>query len=281
MLSLRNRLLAAVAIFSCVGAFQASASLLDCGINLGAAGPYAYGIHTRGWAAFTLGGGITDTSSMSGSSFIGGGDVGLAGSGNLRMKRSAVIQYDVWQHTGGTFTTYSPSSIHGTRYQDATHDTILNQGVADALAADAAAFAMTSTYPSITNIQTGRNYTLTANSNCTVLQLQNFKLSGGIFTLVGTATQHFIINVTNTFSLSGRAKIVLSGGLTFDNVLWNIHGTGRDVQISGSSSISGIVMATRRTVNLKGSTIDKGEVIANKLVMKQRAHINLPSVTSP
>jgi hypothetical protein len=193
------------------------------------------------------------------------------------MTGGSIIEKDVWQHTGGTFSTYSAGSIHGTRFQDSTHDTILDQGVIDAMNADAAAFSMASTYPSITNIQTGSNYTLTANNDCTVLKLTNFKLSGGTFTLVGTATQHFIINVTNTFSLSGGTKIVLSGGLTFDNVLWNIHGTGTDVSISGSSSITGIVMATQRKVNLSGSTIDKGEIIANQLVMSGSSQINLVS----
>jgi Ice-binding-like len=273
------RVLLPLGALCCLGAFTANANLADCGVDLGAAGPYAYGAHTRGWAAFTLGGGMSQQDDTSGSSSILGGDVGLAGNGDLNMSGSSFIEKDVWQHTGGTFTTYSPSSIHGTRFQDAAHDAILDQGVTDAMNADAAAFSMTPTY-SITNISTGSNYTLYANADCTVLKLQNFKLSGGMFTLVGTATQHFIINVTNTFSLNGGAQIVLSGGLTFDNVLFNVHGTGSDVAINASSKLAGILMATQRTVKLTGSEFTAGEVIANRLVMSGSSKINLPPVVS-
>jgi hypothetical protein len=276
-----KRAFALLAILCCLSAFAANANLLTCGVNLGAAGPYGYGIHTRGWAAFTLGD-MIDKDDMSGSSMING-DVGVGGNGNLNMSGSATIFGDVWQHTGGTYTTYSPGAIHGSRFQDAAHDSVLNQGAIDALNADTQAWNLpvSPAYAGLTNIQTGSNYTLTATDDCTVLKLQNFKISGGAtFTLSGTATQHFIINVSNTFSLTGGAKIVLSGGVTFDNVLFNVHSSGADVSISSSSTFNGILLAAQRKVALSGSEVANGEIIANKLTLSGSSKINLPPVVS-
>jgi hypothetical protein len=278
--SLIKRSFLLAVVLSLISVFGARANLLECGVNLGAAGPYGYGIHTRGWAAFTLGD-MIDKDDLSGSTMING-DVGVGGNGNLTMSGSATVYGDVWQHTGGTFSTYSPSAIHGHRYQDGAHDSVLNQGAIDALNADTQAWNLptSAAYTGLTNIQTGSNYTLNATDDCTVLKLQNFKLSGGTFTLVGTAAQHFIINIKDTFSMSGAAKIVLSGGLTFDNVLFNVHSTGSDAAISGNSSFSGILLAGKRKVALSGSEVANGEIIANKLTLSGSSKINLPPVVS-
>ena len=108
---------------------------------------------------------------------------------------------------------------------------------------------------------------LAAAGPCTVLKLNNFILSGGsTFTLSGTANQAFIINVTNQFTLSGGSKILLTGGLTWDDVLFNVVGSGRSPTISGGANImSGILMATQRKVVISGGSIVYGEVINNGL----------------
>lgn len=280
---------------SCAAALSAHANLLDCGVNLGAAGPGPYTYtdgnplhtvaHANGWAAFTLGD-MIDKDDLSGSSIIKGGDVGVGGgpgTADLNMSGSSVIEKDLWQHTGGAFTTYNRTmSLHGAWYQDTLHDRLIDQAATDALNADNAAWNLGQTansYPGITTISTGSNYTLMANSTCTVLSLQDFKLSGGTFTLQGTAAQHFIINVKNNFSLSGSAKVVLNGGVTWDNVLWNIHGGGPDASLTGSSSLTGIVLAAKRKFTIAGATLN-GEIIANKLVMSGPAKIDRPPVTS-
>jgi hypothetical protein len=97
--------------------------------------------------------------------------------------------------------------------------------------------------------------------------------------LSGDVTNNFIINVSNQFSLSGSSKIVLSGGVTWDNVLFNVHGTGSDVTLSGQSSMAGILMATKRTVNISGTVSvgqhggPFGEVVGNKVVLSSGAQI--------
>jgi len=86
--------------------------------------------------------------------------------------------------------------------------------------------------------------------------------------------------VSSAFSLSGSAKIVLSGGVTWDNVLFNVHGTGSDVQLNGNTSLEGILMATKRKVGLSNMALVKGEIIANKISLSGSAQVIHPPVTS-
>ena len=114
------------------------------------------------------------------------------------------------------------------------------------------------------------------------LNLQNFKMSGSsTFTLQGTATTNFIINVTKQFSLSGSATIVLSGGVQWNHVFFNVLGKGSDVTLSGHSSLTGIITAKQRTVKLSDHSIVRGEVIANKVVLSGNGQIIQPPVVSP
>src|SRR6185295_15549545 len=79
-----------------------------------------------------------------------------------------------------------------------------------------------------------------------VLSLRDFQLAGhSTFTLQGTATTTFIINVSGQFSLLKNARIVLSGGVQWNDVLFNVRGSGT-VSISGDASLQGILMANGR-----------------------------------
>jgi len=134
----------------------------------------------------------------------------------------------------------------------------------------------------LTNVSGNMNMTVSAVAPGTnvVLKLSNFQRIGGTFTLQGTSTNNFIINVSSAFSLSGSAKIVLSGGVTWDNVLFNVHGTGSDVQLNGNTSLEGILMATKRKVGLSNMALVKGEIIANKISLSGSAQVIHPPVTS-
>ena len=113
------------------------------------------------------------------------------------------------------------------------------------------------------------------------LNLQNFVLSGhSTLTLLGDATATFIINVTKQFSLAQSAKIVLSGGIQWNHVLFNVLGTGSVVSLSGKSSLFGALTASQRTVRLNGHAIVYGAVLARQLVIRQAAQvIPLPIVS--
>ena len=276
---LRNLLLA-VAALCLLGRFNASANLLTALPEIG---------DLERWAEFSLGN-TTLPNDHSGGSQIQG-DVGVAGSGNINMSGSTTINGDLYYRTNGTLHLSGGAEITGMRHHDASSDSILDNGVNEAnnTSIDAATFMSSTAYAGLTNIMLSGHGSLTLTAqhdrpgNTTVLNLQNLSLSGSsTLTLQGTATDNFIINVSKGFSLSGSSSIVLTGGIQWDDVLFNVTGTGSTVDISGSSNImSGIVMATQRKVNLSGSTIVRGEVVANQFVLSGSAQVIHPAITSP
>jgi hypothetical protein len=276
--ALRNRLLVIIALLSCFGGFEAKADIFTiCGVDLGAAG------RTQQWATFSLGGGLSDT--LSDNSYVQG-NVGVAGAGNITLSGNATINGDLWFHTGGTFTNKSSGPPPHHAYNDPKHDATLNQGVLDAINASAVAFnkPVTRGYASIKQIITGQDSRLNiTGQGCVVMKLSDFVLTGGTFTLTGTTTDAIIINVTNSFSLSGLARFVLAGGITWDNVLFNVRKGASNVTISGMASLTGILMANNRTVAISSSAkfAVNGEVIANRLEMSDGARVRNPPPGSP
>ena len=240
------------------------------------------------WGAFSLGGGITETDVID--QFTGTtdiyGDVGVAGDGNISLSGSATIHGDLYWRTPGTLKLSGNAQITGMRHHDSASDAILDNGVleANATSTHAASFTSSSFYASLTNITS--SMTLTAQhdrpGNSTVLNLNSIVLGNqSTLTLSGTATDVFILNVSNQFSLTSQSKIVLTGGLSWDDVLFNIKGNGSDVTLDGQSTLNGILMANQRTVSLTGGSLVAGEVIANKIKLSGSSRIVNPSVASP
>jgi hypothetical protein len=127
-----------------------------------------------------------------------------------------------------------------------------------------------------------QNKTFTSPPGSTItVNLQNFVLSGhSSLSLVGSAISTFIINVTGQFSLSGSAQIVLSGGVQWNHVFFNVLGTGSAVSLSGKSGLVGTLTASQRIVRLTDHAIVYGQIFANRLVIRQAARvINPPPVS--
>ena len=76
-------------------------------------------------------------------------------------------------------------------------------------------------------------------------------------------TTTFIINVRKKFSLKGNSHIELAG-LQWNQVLFNVVGTGHKVSLGGNSIFDGILMASNRTIELKGDATVSGEIIAQQ-----------------
>jgi len=111
--------------------------------------------------------------------------------------------------------------------------------------------------------------------------LQNFALTGhSTLTLFGDSTATFIFNVTQQFSLAGSGRIVLSGGIQWNHVFFNVLGTGTPVTLTGRSSLAGTLTATQRIVKLSGHAIVYGKVLAQNVVIRQAAQIITPPVVS-
>lgn len=136
--------------------------------------------------------------------------------------------------------------------------------------------------PSI-NLRRYQSATVTGAPGETVtLDLTNFAMSGhSTLTLQGTATTTLIINVARQFSLSGNAKIVLSGGIDWDNVFFNVLGNGRTVSVRGNARLEGVLTASDRTVRMRGHAIVYGRVIAERILITGAAQILTPPVSSP
>jgi len=120
-----------------------------------------------------------------------------------------------------------------------------------------------------------QNRTISSAPGSTVtLNLQNFTLTDhSTLTLSGDATSTFIINVTNQFSLTKNAKIVLTGGLQWNHVLFNVLGGGSTVSLGRHTILVGTLTANQRKVRLNGHAIVYGAVFAQRAVIRQAAQV--------
>ena len=279
------------------------------GINLGNASGGTTGGH-RHWAIFTLGGNVTITDptpylpgsvppgqaldpyySTAGSADVYG-NVGISGSGRLSMTNSYINGFvdqnssptNVFAGNGGN--PYFLGSI--------THDSAyLLQGYNDAIAASAVAKALTATSGTVSTAvitsaksQADLGITGPLDGNTYVLNLTDLILQGAnaVLTLNGTATTNYVINVNRYMSLAGGAKINLAGGITPQNVLYNvnqntINGVQYDVTLSGGSEARGIILATTRAVKLTGDSKVFGEVIAKSVSLSGSSNVINPLVS--
>lgn len=161
-------------------------------------------------------------------------------------------------------------------------DALLDNGVNEALAASAHAFSLTPNRPNTSvKLHGDHNITITgAPGETVVLSLKNFILrENSSFTLQGTATTTFIINVRKKFSLKGNSHIDLVG-LQWNQVLFNVVGTGQKVLLGGNSIFGGILMANNRTIKLKGDATVSGEIVGNRLKLRGSSSVLHPSIVS-
>jgi hypothetical protein len=207
------------------------------------------------------------------------GNVGVAGHGNYTMS-DGTLNGDLYMNSFGTVKLSGPAKITGRRHgihetapgDDATDQTALlsnalsgaqylsNQAVIDT---NTGSYTVTGSFNGMTE-NGNQNVTLMGSGHI-VLNLQDFVMTGGTFTLSGTAMTSYIINVSRNFSLN-NAKIVLGGQLTASHVLFNITGKGSDVTLQQGTSMQGILLAYQRKVNLSGGKVF-GRVIAEQLAL--------------
>jgi hypothetical protein len=136
--------------------------------------------------------------------------------------------------------------------------------------------------PASLNLTGTQNFTLSGAPGQTVtLNLKAFVLSGAAtFTLDGTATTKFIINVSRRFSLSGDSAISLAGGVDLTNVLFRIN-KGGNALVTGNAFLQGIINAPRRQLQLSQNTIVYGRVSARRVILSGNARIIPPPLVSP
>jgi hypothetical protein len=232
------------------------------------------------WTAFTLGDG-GEPNRLSNDSFLQG-DFGAAGTGDITLAGNAVISGDVYYQSNGTLRVGKDATIGGSRFNN--QNSLLNNELDQVTAASDAAAALAATQ-SLAEVNLSGNQALTlsgAPGETVVLNLKCFKMSGNTtLTLNGAANTTYIINVKKQFSLAGHANIVLTGGLTWNDVLFNVRGKGDEVMLSRDSNFQGVLMASKRTVRLRDNAIVSGAIIADNLQLQGSAQVLHPPVVSP
>jgi hypothetical protein len=267
------RRFSALALVLLAGAIPAKADLLGCGVDLGAAG------RTKTWSLFSLGSGIREDDELNDHPDVYG-DMGAAGNGNVDIVGHATLHGDLYYHTPGKLKLGKDATITGNTFQNAPTDSLLNQGVTDAINASNAAAALpeTGTYMSINRID--KSMTISG-SGCVVLNITDFNLDNkDTLALTGPAGTSFIFNISHDFKIKGDARILLGPGIDPLDVLFNVRGTGSDVVVDNKAKFRGILMANQRNAQVKGDSTVFGEIIANRIDIKNNAVVKNPRVVS-
>ena len=255
-----------------VGHLHVSASLLDAGVDLGMAGPGPQ------WGLVLLGNGNGD-SEIGGSSLIFG-HVGVSGTDKIRIRDYSTLEGDLVLRKAAAFSLSGNAHIIGNVAFDQSAVDRLKQAAADAKAATQAAFGLQRTLGFPKTINTNQSLTLTG-SGVVVLKLDDFRLAGNAaLTLEGDANTTFIINVTDKFTMGGNSRVELSGGVTWENVLFNIRGNG-EATLSKNAQLEGLILSKKRTIELSGNSQVRGEVIAGAIKMSGASVIGQIPVVSP
>ena len=185
------------------------------------------------------------------SSFVKG-NVGVGGNGNFNESGTAQVNGDLYMNNNGHINISGQAKVTGQKRL--SQSTLLNKAWADVTSLSNAAKAEPTTpaYMSLTsvNLDHGANITITGGaSQKIVLNLQNFQLNNSsTFTLQGTATTTFIINVTNNFSLDNSSKIVLGPGVQVANILFNVLNS--DAHINHGSQVFGTILDLNHKVQV-------------------------------
>ncbi len=121
---------------------------------------------------------------------------------------------------------------------------------------------------SFTDITTSTTITSTGGEN--VISVHTIDLQNQNLTLVGSSSDTFILNLTGDFSCRGTCQIILSGGLMYLNVIFNIVGPeppGGTVFIKDPGVIAnGIFLAPERSVTLDKASLN-GAIIGGGIAM--------------
>lgn len=260
------------------------------GLDLGYAG------RTQEWAIFAYGAGTANSRfnaiAMNGgaSSYQVTGNVALAGAySTMTMNGNLAIDGDLYRQTTSTLVMSGRPSITGSQFQSSQIDSQFTSGITalQTVSTGASHLSSTSGSPATINI---RNQDLMFNNaafgGTYVMNLTDFVLGGNsTLTLNGAAGSAFVFNISGSFDMSGNASIVLAGGLTTSDVLFNVTGSNPTLSISGNSVFEGTLLAynasgPQRTLRISGHSLAEGELIADSVVLSGDAKVRHPKKKS-
>jgi hypothetical protein len=169
--------------------------------------------------------------------------------------------------------------------QNSTGDSKINQAGTDATSSSSnlSRLPSTQTPPDLNN--PGSNVTITGGVGRNVINVPVISLNNGItLTLSGPASASFVVNVTGSAGMTlNSASILLGGGLTAANVIFNVTTTGANVSASGSGVvINGIVMDLNGNENLNGATVNGEVTSGGQIVLGGGGDVEVvPTVPEP
>jgi choice-of-anchor A domain-containing protein len=214
----------------------------------------------QGFSLLSLTGGVSQsgTSSVQGAIGVAAPFSGYKGSGSV--------------NDPGGFDILSTSTFQSSA--TGTSGSVNQNAQTDSLLLGASSAAMTTSTLASTGVPTA-SYGLLNNSTTIsetnkgqyVFDLSGISLAGGSkLTLSAPAGSTFVLNIGSrllggAFNLSS-AQILLTGGLTADDVLFNVLGSG-SVNIA-SSTVNGIVLAVNRSINVAGGAVN-GELVGGSI----------------
>jgi choice-of-anchor A domain-containing protein len=163
----------------------------------------------------------------------------------------------------------------------------LSQEISAAFAAasNAAAQTCTQTFATLNGSQT-----ITGVAGLNVICISSVELNGGsIVNLNAPAGAQFILNITGKFALTGGSKIMASGGLKPQNVLYNIVGTGADVAFSGGgggvgcckTTVDGTLLAPERKIALSPGLVNGAIISGRDISIVSGASVRCPAPPAP
>ena len=292
-------------LFAALPAFATDGIYYQFGLDLGYAGRIGY--TGPEWAIYVYGAGTAsnpfkalDISAPPGSTPPQiDGNTALAGVySTASISGQSVINGDIYRQTTSkvSFTGnahFTPG--HGQIFSP-TINSQLTSGINSLKTVSITAAGLTPTAGSPTSINLGKGQNVVFNNSNPnnpfdgkyVMNLTDFVLSGkSTLTLKGAAGTAFVLNISGSFNINGGSKVLLTGGLTVSDVLFNVAGSSANFSINGDSEFNGTLLAYnsksggQRELNISGhNTVVNGEVLVNRLVVQSGAHVKKPKEKS-
>ena len=291
-------------LFGALPAFATDGIYTQFGLDLGYAGRIGY--TGPEWAIYVYGAGTASSrfnaldisSPPTATGLQVDGNIALAGVySTLTVSGHTSINGDRYEQTTSTESIKSTGTITGSRFSSGTINSDLNGGVASLKNVSMMAAGFTATAGSPTSLNIGKNqsriFDNTPFGGKYVMNLSSFVMgggntnaNGGTLTLNGAAGSAFVLNISGAFSLGGSAKILLTGGLTVSDVLFNVTGSNSTFTIGGDALFNGTLLAynssgAQRTLQITGhNTQINGELLANRILLQSGAHVKKPKEKS-
>ncbi len=203
------------------------------------------------------------------------GDVAIGPNGTVVLKRTAVTG-TLFEDPTASVDVRNPKKTPSPTGGEVTRR--LRQAQSDADAASAALDALTPTV-SLGNLT--KSATVNGNGGLNVVHLRSVDYHNDTLTLRGGSQDVFVIDVDRGLSLD-QSRVVLTGGVTADHVIFNLAGSGADVNVSGSrSSLNGTILAPRRSVDVEDLGAFHGAVIARDIALGSGAALAGATFAAP